>query len=60
MPTIRVEFFEGRTEEQKRAYAKALTDTTVQVLGGSPRGRRYPLLRHQENRLGNRWRAVER
>lgn len=36
MPIIRVEFFEGRTEEQKRAYAKALTDTTVQVLGGSP------------------------
>jgi 4-oxalocrotonate tautomerase len=36
MPTIRVELFEGRTEEQKRAYAKALTDATVQVLGGSP------------------------
>jgi 4-oxalocrotonate tautomerase len=36
MPTIRVEFFEGRTEAQKRAYAKALTETTVAVLGGSP------------------------
>ena len=36
MPTIRVEFFEGRTEEQKRAYAKALTEATVNTLGGSP------------------------
>lgn len=36
MPTIRVEMFEGRTEEQKRAYAKALTEATVSVLGGSP------------------------
>ncbi len=36
MPTIRVEFFEGRTDDQKRAYAKALTDTTVDVLGCSP------------------------
>lgn len=36
MPTIRVELFEGRTDEQKRAYAKALTDTTVKVLGSTP------------------------
>lgn len=36
MPTIRIEFFEGRTEEQKRAYAKALTEATVQTLGSSP------------------------
>jgi len=36
MPTIRVELFEGRTEEQKRVYAKALTETTVQTLGCSP------------------------
>lgn len=36
MPTIRVEMFEGRTEEQKRAYAKALTEATVNTLGGSP------------------------
>ncbi len=36
MPTIHVELFEGRTEEQKRAYAKALTEATVQTLGGSP------------------------
>ncbi len=36
MPTIRVEMFEGRTEDQKREYAKALTEITIKILGGSP------------------------
>lgn len=36
MPTIRVELFEGRTPEQKRALAEALTEATVRTLGGSP------------------------
>lgn len=36
MPTIRVELFEGRTAEQKRALAKELTEGVVRVLGGSP------------------------
>jgi 4-oxalocrotonate tautomerase len=36
MPTIHIELFEGRTLEQKRAYAKALTEATVQVLGSKP------------------------
>jgi 4-oxalocrotonate tautomerase len=36
MPTIHVELFEGRTLEQKRAYAKALTEATVQTLGSEP------------------------
>ncbi len=35
MPTIRVELFEGRTVDQKRALAKALTEATVATLGGS-------------------------
>jgi 4-oxalocrotonate tautomerase len=35
MPTIRVELFEGRTAEQKRALAAALTEATVRTLGGS-------------------------
>ncbi len=35
MPTIHVELFAGRTLEQKRALARALTDATVQTLGGS-------------------------
>lgn len=38
MPTIRVELFEGRTEDQKRALARELTDACVRVLGGSPDG----------------------
>lgn len=35
MPTIRVELFEGRSVEQKRALAHALTEATVRTLGGS-------------------------
>jgi 4-oxalocrotonate tautomerase len=35
MPTLRVELFEGRTPEQKRALARELTDACVRVLGGS-------------------------
>lgn len=34
MPTIRVELFAGRTVEQKRALAQALTEATVRTLGG--------------------------
>ena len=34
MPTIRVELFEGRTVEQKRALAQAWTEATVRTLGG--------------------------
>ena len=36
MPTIHVELFPGRTPEQKRALAQALTEATVKTLGGSP------------------------
>jgi 4-oxalocrotonate tautomerase len=35
MPTLRVELFAGRTVEQKRALARALTEATVKTLGGS-------------------------
>ena len=38
MPTLRVELFEGRTAEQKRALAKELTDACVRVLGGQADG----------------------
>lgn len=38
MPTIHVELFAGRTLEQKRALAQALTEATVRTLGGSPSG----------------------
>jgi 4-oxalocrotonate tautomerase len=33
MPTLNIQLFEGRTVEQKREYAKALTEATVKVLG---------------------------
>ncbi|NRR30350.1 4-oxalocrotonate tautomerase [Oxalobacteraceae bacterium] len=36
MPTINVQLFEGRTVEQKRAFAKAITEATVATLGASP------------------------
>ena len=36
MPTIHVELFAGRTVEQKRALAQALTEATTRTLGGSP------------------------
>ncbi len=36
MPTIRVEMFEGRTPEQKRALAAALTDACVRTIGATP------------------------
>ncbi len=38
MPTIRVELFEGRTAEQKRALAQEITAACVRVLGGSADG----------------------
>ena len=38
MPTIRAELFAGRSVEQKRALAKALTEAAVATLGGSPDG----------------------
>lgn len=33
MPTIRVELFAGRTVEQKRALAQALTEAAARTLG---------------------------
>ncbi|WP_431285108.1 4-oxalocrotonate tautomerase [Humitalea sp. 24SJ18S-53] len=36
MPVIRVEMFAGRTPDQKRALAKALTEAFVAAVGGAP------------------------
>lgn len=38
MPTIRVELFEGRSVEMKRALAREITQACVKVLGGSADG----------------------
>jgi 4-oxalocrotonate tautomerase len=35
MPLIQVSLFAGRTAEQKRAFAQAVTDAAVQTLGTS-------------------------
>jgi 4-oxalocrotonate tautomerase len=36
MPLIIVKLFEGRSDELKRQYAKALTEASVTVLGCTP------------------------
>ena len=36
MPTIRIDMFEGRTHEQKRALAAGITEACVRTLGISP------------------------
>jgi 4-oxalocrotonate tautomerase len=36
MPTFHIEMFEGRSVEQKRELAAALTETTCKVLGVEP------------------------
>ena len=36
MPTINVQLFEGRTQEQKRAFVQAITEATVRTLGATP------------------------
>ena len=36
MPTYHIEMMEGRTVEQKRQLAEAITRVSVEVLGGSP------------------------
>ncbi|NMD07469.1 MAG: 4-oxalocrotonate tautomerase [Phyllobacteriaceae bacterium] len=35
MPVIKVEMFEGRSADQKRAFAKAITDAFVETCGGT-------------------------
>ena len=36
MPLIHVTLFAGRTAEQKRAFAQALTDAAVRTIGATP------------------------
>ena len=38
MPTLRVELFTGRTDEQKRDLVKKLTEACVAALGTKPEG----------------------
>ena len=36
MPVIKIEMFEGRTVEQKRACAAAVTQAFIDTFGGTP------------------------
>jgi 4-oxalocrotonate tautomerase len=36
MPVVKVEMFKGRSADQKRAFAKAITDAFVETCGGTP------------------------
>jgi 4-oxalocrotonate tautomerase len=36
MPIIRVEMFKGRTQEQKRALVRELTEAFLRTCGGKP------------------------
>ncbi|MBN9338765.1 MAG: 4-oxalocrotonate tautomerase [Comamonadaceae bacterium SCN 68-20] len=36
MPTYHIEMMEGRTVEQKRKLAEAITRVSVEILGGAP------------------------
>jgi 4-oxalocrotonate tautomerase len=50
MPVIHVNMMEGRTEEQKSAMAKAITDAVVTTLGAKPEGVR--ILIHEIGHTG--------
>ncbi len=36
MPIITIKLFEGRSNEVKREYAKAITDAAIKILGAAP------------------------
>lgn len=58
MPTIRVELFAGRTVEQKRALAAAMTEAVVKTLGGSADSVDilfYDIERHDWSTAGTLW-----
>jgi 4-oxalocrotonate tautomerase len=58
MPSIRVELFEGRSVEQKRALAAALTEATVRTLGVSREGVDvlfFDIARHDRATGGTLW-----
>jgi 4-oxalocrotonate tautomerase len=38
MPFVSVKMLDGRTTEQKRALAKAITDAMVEICGAKPEG----------------------
>ena len=58
MPTLRVELMEGRTVEQKKALAEALTRAVVDTLGTKPEAvdiLMYDIKRHDWATGGQLW-----
>ena len=58
MPTLRVELFEGRTEQQKRDLARELTEACVRAIGAKPESVEvifYDIKRHDWATGGTLW-----
>ena len=58
MPTLRVDLMEGRTVEQKKALAEALTRAVVDTLGTKPEAvdiLMYDIKRHDWATGGQLW-----
>lgn len=62
MPTLRVELFAGRTQEQKAQLARELTQACVRALGSSPQSVEivfYDIERHDWATGGRLWSEPE-
>lgn len=62
MPVIRVELFEGRSVEQKRALASALTEAAARTLGIPPDSvdvMFFDIARHDWATSGTLWSDVK-
>lgn len=60
MPTINIQLFEGRTVEQKRELAKAITEATCKTLKCDPGAVDIIHARHQKRKLGHSRKTVVR
>lgn len=52
MPIIRVEMFEGRTNDQKKELVKELTNSFINVCGGSSEGVHIVIQEHKKEDWG--------
>jgi len=52
MPVIRVEMFEGRTNDQKKNLVKGLTKSFIDVCGGHAEGVHIVIQEHKKENWG--------
>ena len=52
MPVIKVEMFEGRTDDQKKNLVKELTTSFINVCGGHPEGVHIVIQEHKKENWG--------